>query len=223
MRKRALSWLLPVGLLFASTPAQASGGHYGVDDATIAEPGRCQIEAWYARVNSANDDVTAMPACNPTGNLELTLGLSRVQEEGRRDTIVELAAKTLFQEMAPGRVGWGLAVATTWSGALERREGATLYVPASFQASDAWVFHANVGWSFERDERNAALWGVAANYVLAPNLSLIAEAYGTHRGQTEFQGGLRYTSGAGAVDLGYGRMRADAGEDWFTVGFSWTF
>lgn len=223
MRKIVLTGCVPGLALALSNAALAAGGHYAVDDATLIDPGRCAVEAWYARADGDNDDVTVIPACNLTGNLELGLGLSRLQEAGERDTVVEFAAKTLFRELEPGGWGWGLAVASTWGGALERHEGAVAYLPLSVHAGEALVLHGNLGWAYERDDDDAAIWGVGADYGLTPWVNLIAETYGSHRGGTELQVGLRFGIADGALDLSYGRSRADAGDDWVTVGFAWDF
>ncbi|RFA26152.1 hypothetical protein CAI21_17635 [Alkalilimnicola ehrlichii] len=58
---------------------------------------------------------------------------------------------------------------------------------------------------------------------LSNEFDLIGEAYGTHRGGTEFQLGLRYNWGPAVFDLGYGWVRSDSDDDWYTVGFAWAF
>jgi hypothetical protein len=223
MIKRAMTAFIGASAVTVVPASFASGGHYGVDDATLIDPGRCQVEAWYARAAADEDDVTVVPACNLTGNLEISLGLSRVRNQGERDTILELAVKTLMREPEVGHLGWGVAAATAWGGALERREGAVVYVPATYAFNEVVTVHANAGWSIERDAPNAAIWGIAGNYAFTAQLALIAEIHGTHRGGSELQIGLRYEAGDGTLDIGYGRMRANAGDDWLTVGLGWTF
>lgn len=220
MHKRLVAGL---GLALTCSGAHAVGGHYAVDDAALVEPGRCELEGWYARADGDNDDYTVVGACNPWGNLELGLGASRLQTAGERDTVAEVGAKLLFRELTPGGFGWGLAVATTYGGALERLEGAAAYLPLSVDVAEGLVLNYNLGWAHERDGDDAAIWGVNGIYQLAPGWGLIAEAYGTHRGGTELQAGLRYEIGPARLDLGYGRARADSDDDWYTLGLGWAF
>lgn len=80
------------------------------DDARIVDAKSCQLESW---VKSRKDSTEfwAQPACNFTGNLELTLGAARTREDGSsRTTDVVIQGKTLFKELQPNGWGWGLAV-----------------------------------------------------------------------------------------------------------------
>jgi hypothetical protein len=203
--------------------AHGAGGHYGVDDASIVDAGRCQLESWYARADAGHYDYTLLPACNPGGRLELTLGLSRLRDPAGRDSVLELGAKTLFRQIERGSYGWGLALSTTWGGALERHEGAIAYVPLSVSVADDTLLHYNFGWAYERHADDAMIWGIGGDVSLSRGFNLIAEAYGTHRGGTELQGGLRYSFSHALIDLSYGRSRSERRDDWITLGLGWGF
>jgi hypothetical protein len=223
VKLRILVFAFAASVTVLSSPAMGAGGHYAVDDAVLVDPGRCLIEAWHARADRNNTDYTVLPACNPAGKLELGMGLSRIQEAGDYDTQVEFYAKTVAREVQLGSYGWGVAVSSTWGGALQRSESAAAYVPLSVHLIEPLLLHFNAGWADERGADHAAIWGSGADYSLAPRVNLIAEIYGTHRGGTELQAGLRYSAGAGVVDLSYGRARATGRDDWVTVGVGWNF
>jgi hypothetical protein len=206
---------------FLGASARAAGGHYAVDDAVLVDAGRCQIEAWYAR-SASSYDITLVPACNPSGNLEIGFGVSRVRLDGEHETVAELTLKTLFRELETEGWGSGLALTTTYGGALERRLGATIYAPVSARIDSRLTLHSNVGWSYDPDEANAAIWGIGSEWRLSGRMGVVAEIYGTHRGGAELQMGQRYDLGKGALDLGYGRARGD-GDGWLTVGVGWQF
>ena len=69
----------------ASFGARAAGGHFDVDDATIVNPGRCQVEAWITRVPAEAATVFHVgPACR-VGPVEIGLNFDhvRVTDEAR--------------------------------------------------------------------------------------------------------------------------------------------
>jgi hypothetical protein len=214
---------IAAGATLSPSPVMAAGGHYAVDDAGLVDPGRCMLEAWHARADRDNTDYTVMPACNPGGTLELGIGVSRVNRSADYETQVEFAAKTILREVQLGSFGWGVAISSTWGGALQRSESAAAYVPLSLHLVEPLLLHFNAGWADERGADHAAIWGSGADFTLASRVNLIAEIYGTHRGGTELQTGLRYSSGAGVIDLSYGRARATGRDDWVTAGFAWNF
>ncbi len=213
--------LLGVVGIFNLQTATAAGGHYAVDDATLVDAGSCELEVWYARTDSSVSALTVMPACNPWGNLELAVGLSRVSPGS--ELWVELAAKTLMRDLEQGGFGWGLALATLHSDSLREFDGAVIYVPVSVAISDQLVLHTNLGWGHEAKDDDAAVWGLGLDLGVISNINLIAETYGTHRGGTEAQAGVRLAAGEGHLDFSYGRVVSDSDDDWLTLGFAWAF
>ena len=211
------------GVTLSAPDAVGSGGHYVVDDAALVEPGRCAVEAWYSRGGSDAQELVAEPACNLTGNLELTLALSRFRADNGWDTGVGFEAKTLFRTPAIGSWGWGLVGRSDWSDGLGRHESVELYAPVTFMVNDHVMVHLNGGGIIERNDSNALTWGAALDVAVAHDLHLIAEGFGTHRGDTQYQLGLRSIIGSGHVDLGYGWAGSDTSDNWFTVGFAWAF
>src|SRR5690349_17123527 len=64
------------------------------DDARIVDAKACQVETW-VRHNTDSTEYWALPACNPTGNVELTVGGALTRELGETHTTdVQAQAKT---------------------------------------------------------------------------------------------------------------------------------
>lgn len=103
-----------VWLLFAVASAPASprwaARPFVTDDARVVDPGACQLEAW-TQQGPDGDQYWALPACNPTGWLELTAGTGVLSDAaGDRSPVVQLQGKTLFRALTPGGVGVGVAI-----------------------------------------------------------------------------------------------------------------
>ena len=223
MNRNLYSGVLPALAFLWTSAAQGAGGHYIVDDAVILDKDTCHVEAWYGRGDSSNEEYVVFPACTPVNNLQLGLAGIRFQEDGRWDTAVEFEAKTLFREPRPGSYGVGLTVIKITGDTLTRYKGTEVLVPLTMNPVEDLLLHYNLGWAYDRDDRNAGLWGIAGDYGLNERFNLIAEVYGTHRGGTELQGGLRANIPVGHVDLSYGRGRADSRDDRWVIGGVWEF
>jgi hypothetical protein len=200
--------------------AWSAGGHFAVDDATLADPGRCQIEAWYTRHDRGSREYTLVPACNPTGNLELGLGVTRLSPKS--DLQLELSAKTLVRELTLDTIGWGIAVVSQHNDDLSRLEAIQAYVPVSIPLVPGVLVHANLGWDYQRHDADSMTWGLGTDIGLTDNMHLIGEVWGHHRGGSAAQIGLRFVVKEANIDVSYGRNRG-GDEDWFTVGTAWTF
>ena len=64
--------LYTIILLLPSTEVKAARP-FVTDDARLTTEGSCQLESW-ARLYENSSEIWALPACNPFGNLEVTLG-----------------------------------------------------------------------------------------------------------------------------------------------------
>ena len=99
----------------AALCASLSAGAYAArpfitDDARLTTGGSCQLESWM-RVYRDSRELWALPACNPGGNFEITLGGGRAKANGEAATDdYVLQGKTLFRTLEPNGWGWGLAV-----------------------------------------------------------------------------------------------------------------
>jgi hypothetical protein len=186
------------------------------DDARIVDPQACQLETWVRANQDARGVYWAVPACNPTGNLELTYGAGLVRDAGENPVDASFAqAKTVLRPLRPNE--WGLAF--TLGRSLERAAGAGerntpsnyLNVPISLSLRDDDILlHANAGLRRDMAQgRNFGNWGLSAEIRLRERLQLIVETYGESRSSTLAQGGLR-------LWLIPDRLQVDAtlGTDW---------
>ena len=148
------------------------------DDARLVDAKACQVESW-VRTNKDSREYWALPACNFTGNLELTFGGARTSDAtGTRTTDIMLQGKTLFKTLEPN--GWSIGLA---AGAIrhpadgKRVSELYSYVPASFSYfSDKFVIHTNVGALHNTiNSSTRGTWGVGTETALAANTWFIAE------------------------------------------------
>ena len=216
----ALAALLPWGAAQAARPMVT-------DDARIVDAKACQVESW-ARRNPDSTEYWAQPACNFTGNLELSLGAAKGKDDhGTRTTDVVLQAKTLFKPLEPDGWGWGLAVGNVRHPAIHTSSNLVgdlyAYVPATFSLrSDRLLVHTNIGWLHEREARRHRMtWGLGTEAQWSASTWLIAEVFGQNQGKPFYQVGLRYwlVPDHVQVDTTYGN-RAGSGtqERWFSIG-----
>ncbi|MBL8427420.1 MAG: hypothetical protein JNM16_08135, partial [Dechloromonas sp.] len=82
------------------------------DDARLTTAGSCQLESWM-RIYPDSKELWALPACNPTGNLEFTVGGGRARHDDAPATSdYVFQAKTLFRPLETNDWGIGFAVGT---------------------------------------------------------------------------------------------------------------
>lgn len=195
------------------------------DDARIVDAKACQVESWI-KSDPDSTGYWALPACNPTGNLEITAGGARTSgaESGFTDKVLQ--AKTLFRPLDQGW-GVGLAVGTTLH-PHERRSSAWpgdpyFYVPLSVKArGEDWLVHVNVGATRDRDAgQTIVTWGVGNEVRVAGSTFLIAEAFASDRARPFWQAGLRHwiVKDRVQMDATWGnRLASGSGERWLTLG-----
>ncbi len=216
----ALAALLPWGAAQAARPMVT-------DDARIVDAKACQVESWVKR-NQDSTEYWAQPACNFTGNLELSLGGARGKDDGGTQTTdIVLQAKTLFKPLEPDGWGWGLAVGNVRHPAIHTGNNLLgdlyAYVPATFSLrNDRVLVHTNVGWLHEREARRHRMtWGLGTEAQWSASTWLIAEVFGQNQGKPFYQVGLRYwlVPDHVQVDTTYGnRAGSGAQERWFSIG-----
>ena len=71
------------------------------DDARLTNAHSCQLEVW-TRIYPNSREFWALPACNPTGNLEFTVGGGQARVDGENPTndyVFQL--KTLLRPLTP--------------------------------------------------------------------------------------------------------------------------
>ncbi|AGW94074.1 hypothetical protein N234_28980 [Ralstonia pickettii DTP0602] len=196
------------------------------DDARIVDPKSCQLESWM-QFQSGGNEYWALPGCNFTGNLELTLGGSLQRVDGAFDaTNVQFQAKTLLKPLETN--GYGIALsagAIHHPNAEQSKLFGNLYlnVPVSFSfADDRFVAHLNVGANRDTEnDQSRMTWGIGTETQLHPRVYLIAETFGENRGKPSFQAGFRFwvVQDRVQVDTTYGNVfGGGTGERFFTIG-----
>lgn len=217
-----------MGLFFCSTAWAARP--FVTDDARLTIEGSCQLESWM-RAYPDSREFWALPACNPTGNLELTLGggLASGTEGTTTDYVFQL--KTLFKPLTTN--GWGLGLAAGTVRHPEINPGPNLlgntfaYLPfsASFH-DDRVIMHLNLGWLRDHASRQDKLtWGVGGEFQTGSRLMVIAETFGDDKMGAYWQTGVRLTviPNLFQLDATIGQpFGGDAAGRWLSFGLRWT-
>jgi len=219
-RTVVLSALLATGPVHAARPLVT-------DDARTVDAHACQVESWI-RDNRGSKEYWALPACNFTGNLELTLGGAKTRDPaGTETTDVLLQAKTLFKPLETNGYGIGFAAGYNARPAdnPERKllGNPYFYVPISFSLKDdLFVLHTNLGARHARDQgRTLGTWGIGSETKLSDRVFIIAETYGETRGNPSYQIGVRYwiVPNHMQIDTTYGnRFGTRTDNHWISVG-----
>jgi hypothetical protein len=197
------------------------------DDARIVDAGACQVETW-ERFNRDTKEYWALPACNPSGNLEITLGSAKLPVDdgllGSTRTI-QLQGKTLFKTLEPNGYSYGLVLGgiirpNSVGDQVPNYYG---YVPYSRSLfDDGIVVHVNLG--VQRAGAtpvDSMTYGVGTEIRVTPRAYIIAEVFGDNHTAQSYHGGARVwivpnhvqvdaTVGARAGEMGPSR--------WFTLG-----
>ena len=166
-----------------------------VDDARIVDAGACQLETW-RRFNRDSQENWALPGCNPTGNIEFTLGSAElpVDDLGVRSytRTVQMQGKTLFRQLETNGYSYGLAV-----GGIVRSRGAADQVPNYFAympftrslLDDRMFIHANLG--VQRSGElpvNSLTWGIGTDRHHV-RVFLMVETYGDKSSSQSYRRG----------------------------------
>jgi hypothetical protein len=229
--RRGLAVSAVAAVAFWQMPAQAARP-MNTDDARIVDAKACQLETW-AKRHSSSLELWAQPACNFTGNLELTVGGALTRADGHSRTSGQMMqGKTLFKTMEPN--GWGIGLAMGVSRDPEAGSGHDWYgyVPTSFSwADDRMVIHTNVGWVRQQGTRRThATWGIGVEAQVLSRTWLIAESFAqAGQGRPFYQVGVRHWLVPNRVQIdatignrfGGGNVPATGGatnERWVSIG-----
>jgi len=207
--------LVAVAMLPFDTRAAAS---LLVDDASITDAGRCQLESW-GRHTDAGNDWTAVPACT-FADTEWSLGVSH--QHATSTTQWAVGAKRVLRDLDQRR--WGAAISaglgSDWH--RPRAEDWSLNAPLTvvLGASDRTLLHLNLGWARTGDARGRTD-GIGVEIVAAPHWSLLAETARDAARQRSSQFGVRHELWRGAsVDLFAGRAHHQRDGQWITLGLN---
>lgn len=218
-----------VALIFP--PCALAARPFITDDARLTTGGSCQLESWL-RIYPDSQEVWALPACNLSGNLEVTVGGGRAKFEGGSATNdYVFQAKTLFRPLEVNGWGWGLAAGTIRHPEItpgpNMLGNSFAYIPISVSLNDdKLIVHANLGWLKDKASGlDSTSWGVGGEFKLHPKLLGIAETYGDNRGMSYGQVGVRYSviPDLFQVDASFGQQLSGPGEShWLSFGLRYT-
>lgn len=183
------------------------------------------------RSYNSRREAWALPACNPTGNFEITAGVGQVVGgEMQASTDLMVQAKTLFRPLQTNSWGIGLAAGLMHHADVSAGPNgfgnlyAYIPVSASFY-DDKFTVHANVGWIKSRGDNHAISWGVGTETRISQRLILVAETYGDPRYAPYAQMGMRYfiVPDRVQVDATVGQQINQGGSGrWFSLGLRLT-
>ena len=136
---------VPAGSAWSARP-------FVTDDARLTTAGSCQLETW-TRMYRDSAEFWALPACNPGGNLELTVGGGQAVYDDQAlssNSDYVFQVKTLLRKLETNEVGIGVAAGTVRHPAVNpgpNLMGNTYaYVPVSVPLADnQLVMHLNTG------------------------------------------------------------------------------
>lgn len=194
------------------------------DDARITDAKACQLESW-VKNNGDSTEYWALPACNFTGNLELTVGGARTNDDtGTHPTDIVFQGKTLFKQLETN--GWGIGLAAGMVHHPQADVGGRdwyAYIPASFSfKDDRFVLHINLGWLSEQETNHQqGTWGLGSETQLTERTWLIAETFGQNTGKPFYQMGVRHwiVPNRVQIDTTYGnRVGNKMDEQWLSIG-----
>ncbi|MCX8049671.1 MAG: hypothetical protein N3A55_08440 [Methylohalobius sp.] len=192
------------------------------DDAGVVEAKACQVETWWQRQRK-REEFWFQPACNFTGNLELSLGEVLVWESGQDHSLL-VQAKSLFKALADD--GWGIGWAAGGLVALNGK-GADFYayVPVSLAlAQDRLLVHVNVGWQHPQlIDRHQFTWGAGWDAAVTEHAHLVAEVFGQDLDPPGYQAGVYVWVIADRLHLNatYGGWISGSHKPWVAIGVSW--
>lgn len=221
-KDQVLMMMLLCGLSTAVGAAQP----YVTDDAAILDKGDCQFEIG-RKVNRGSQEVWLLPACNLTGNVELTLGKTLLTAADSTLNQYVVQAKGLFtaDRDAPQAWGWVAGLSGHPRNMEDRRQLSSLYGSLLYTReiySDRLFVHANLGARTDREERsNETTWGVAAEINITNRLTIIAETFGDDRTRPLHQAGLRVAliPERLELDISHGAENGPrSGTRWWTLG-----
>jgi hypothetical protein len=195
------------------------------DDARIVDPKSCQLESW-VRDSKYVTEYWALPACNVTDNLELTIGVSLEGESGHSTFANELyQIKSIIQPIAVNQTGYSIVLG---NGRDPKRtmnkviQDWFFNIPISYPYDDRLVIHTNLGLTHLTDEKTEKInWGLSSEYNYNERVDLISEVFNQSSNSTYFQFGLRYwlIKNRAQIDTTYMNSFNHIGEDQsFSIG-----
>lgn len=201
-------------MLLGGAACHAAGGHHAVDDATILDPGQCQLETWVDSDAKGHGAWHLGPACR-TGAWELGLNLDGARWPG--DATSRMAGvQGKWVKPLSDRLAVGVVLSANWQDG--RYKGAPIVFPLTWQATPQLAVHVNAGRDLPREGHGRGLGGVAAEWAASQAWSFVAERFDDAFGRAARLGMRWQPTAALSVDLSRARAMGDERGAWWTVG-----
>ena len=216
--KNSAAWALAAGLL-ASGTAYGAGGHHGVDDAAILEPGTCELEGWFTRAGAGERLLHAGLGCR-VGPVELGAAAERARDPAGHATGYGLQVKWA-KEVSPG-LSAGVSLSSGWQAHVRPRyQGSTVSGLVTWSARENLALHANLGRDLLHGAPDEKRYGAAVEWLPATGWSLMAERY--FESATHFvRAGVRWAVAENVtLDLSRAHSLRGAGSSNWTFGATW--
>lgn len=220
-----------VACLAISLPLVAHAGRpLSVEDAGVNPVAQCQVESWLERglASGSETHLVLAPACGVFDGVELGLEGGWAQRTSRGDTHRALALKWVpdAAQWGPWQFGAKLTVGS------ERPAGENQWGDAptgllaigTWQASEAWSVHLNLGADAPHDDGDTVGHaGAAIAWTPTPKVLLFAELTAAQRTPATRGVGLRYwlLPDVLGLDLTVSRTNAVRDSTTATVGLGW--
>jgi len=212
---------IAVSLWCAWAPrADALGGHFAVDDATILDVGQCQVETWLERGGSASELLHVGPACR-VGPVEIGINADRAQAKSHSPVTFagpQVKAVAAFAD----QLDIGVVAVAAWQGQAPHRGAASVYVPLSVRVLPSVRLHANAGRDWVEHGSTTSRAGVALEWQAHDRVALIGEGF-RQFGANFARAGVHWEAGAFSVDLSRSFGASTRTSGWWTLGFNFSF
>jgi hypothetical protein len=213
--------LAAASLTVFAAHAQAAGGHFDVDDATVLDPGHCQYEAWVVRAPAAPATVAHLgPGCR-VGPVEIGVNIDRASVAGSSRTLLGPQLKWVVDPLVD-KLSAGMAWSASYDLTNRGRPAQTLYVPFTWWAAEKLWVHANIG--LDRDFAGAR-WrrqGLSGEWAASDKFTFIVERVKFVGDWTSRLGGRFSVSETLSIDLSAARFGPRA-ERVYVVGLNQEF
>ncbi|TFY96683.1 hypothetical protein [Ramlibacter humi] len=200
----------------AAAACDAAGGHHAVDDATILDPGQCQLETWADSFGPGGGAQHIGPACR-FGAWEIGVNLDRARF-GTAPAARAAGVQGKWVMKLSDQLSTGIVVGPSWQQG--RYDNTMVLVPLTWQPSANWLVHVNAGRQWNRGGPGRNLAGIAAEWTAGEQLSFVAERFNDAIGRAARVGARWQLAPAVSLDLSRAHAFADARGRWWTLGLN---
>jgi hypothetical protein len=209
-----------IGVALIASRAHAAGGRPMItDDAALTTARSCQVETWVQHAR-ADTQLWLLPACNPRGPFELSVGAVLDWPQGAREitgTVAQLKTQWLDSKLA--QIGF--------AGGAQRAQGDWnlyyAYVPITRSITANTQLHLNVGWQRDRVAgEDQTTYAAALAHDLSSRFNLFAEVFGSDSAAPVAQtgGAVLFRGGVVQLDGSVGRPVRGTWRDFvYSIGF----